>query len=98
LLDAETHPVGAPFGGMIGPSPARNVVIQAMIEIMVERLRRAATVAADFRRAPFVALLKTADAAEIAADATGKMRELNLQCRQVVEQAGIDETHRRRHQ
>ena len=98
FLDAEAHPVGAPLRGVIGPGPAGNVVIQPVIEIMVERFWRAAAVAVDFRRAPFVALLKAADAAEIAADAAGKMRELNLQRRQFVEQAGIDDAHRRRHQ
>src|ERR1700691_5526427 len=56
------------------------------------------SVAVDFRRAPFVALLKAADAAEIAADAAGKMRELDFERRQFVEQAGIDAPHRRRHQ
>src|SRR6202030_2923047 len=98
LLDAEAHPVRAPFGGVIGAGPAGDVVVEAMIEIMVERCRRAAAVAVDFRRAPFVALLKAADAAEIAADAAGKMRELDFQRRQFVEQARIDDAHRRRHQ
>jgi hypothetical protein len=42
--------------------------------------------------------LEAADAAAIAADAAGKMRKLNFQRRQFVEQAGIDEPHRRRHQ
>ena len=69
-----------------------------MIEIMVERPGAAGGRGAALRGAPFVALLKAADAAEIAADAAGEMRELNSQRRQFVEQAAIDQPHRRRHQ
>ena len=50
------------------------------------------------RGAPFVALLKPANAAEIAADTAGEMRELDLQVRQLIEQAAVDDPHRRGHQ
>src|SRR5271163_1671262 len=86
FLDAVADPVGAPFGGVIRPGPAGDVVIQPVIEIVVERQGRAPAVAADLRGAPLVALLKAADAAQIAADAAGEMRELDFQIRQFVEQ------------
>src|SRR6201987_4714532 len=54
--------------------------------------------ARQLRGALFSTRLKTADAAAIAADTAGEMRELNFQARQLVEQAGIDQAHRRRHQ
>ncbi len=79
LVEPEAHPVGAPFRGMIGPGPAGDIVIEPVIEIMVERLARLPAVARHGGGAPFVALLKAADAAEIAADAAGEMRELNPQ-------------------
>src|SRR5207248_5221812 len=91
-------PVPAKVGGLVRPGPAGDIVIQAMIEIMIEWLARLAAVAGEIRGAPFIARLKAADAAAITADAAGEMRELDLQRRQFVEQAGIDEADRRRHQ
>ncbi len=83
---------------MVGACPAGDIVEQPVVEIMVEWSRRPAAVAIDAHGAPFVALLETADTAEVAADAAGEMRELNAQVRQFVEQAAIDQPHRRRHQ
>src|ERR1700752_2888762 len=83
---------------MIGARPSGDVVEQALIEIMIERLLRLAAVARKPGGAPLAALLKAAGAAQITADAAGKVRELDAQGRQLVEQSGIDEPHRRGYQ
>src|SRR5262249_1345 len=98
LLKTEAHPVRAQFGGAVGPGPAGNVVIQPMLQVILERLPRASAMAGEVCGAPALARLKAANAAEIAADAAGKVRELDLQAGQFVEQAGIDQADRRRHQ
>src|SRR4029077_2737662 len=82
FLQTEAHPMRAKVGGVVRPGPAGDIVIQAMVEIMVERLARAAAVTDEIRGAPFVARLKAVDTAEIAADTAGEMRELDFQPRQ----------------
>src|SRR3954467_3336609 len=83
---------------MVGARPAGAIVEQAMLEVVVERLRRPAAVARDRRGAPLVALLETAHAPEIAAHAAGEMRELDIQMGQLVEQPAVDDADGGHHQ
>ena len=69
-----------------------------MLKIVVERLLRLATVARYRCRAPLVALLETADAAEVAADTTGEVGKLDVEVRQCVKQTAVDDAHGRNHQ
>jgi hypothetical protein len=69
-----------------------------MVEIVVKRLFGLTAMAWNFRRAPFLALLKSIDAPAITPDAAGEMREMDFERRQIVKQAGIDDTHCCRHQ
>ncbi len=83
---------------MIGSRPAGAIVIEPLFEIMIEGLGRTAVVALNVRRPPFVALLETAYATEIAPDSAGEMRELDIQVGQLVQQPGIDDLDGGRHQ
>ena len=58
LLKAELHPIGAPFGRVIGAGPTGDIVEQPLIEIVVKRLCRPPAVARDRGRGPFIALLE----------------------------------------
>jgi len=69
-----------------------------MLEIMVEWLARLAAMARDAGSAAFLPLLQRADARQVSPDAAAEMRKLNLQRRQLVEGAAVDDPHRRHHQ
>src|SRR5262249_46014957 len=69
-----------------------------LLEIMVERLLRLAAVPRQRGRTPLVALLKAADAPEVAADAAGEVGELDLQRWKLIEQPAVDDAHGRDHQ
>src|SRR5262249_26978397 len=83
---------------MVGPGPAGAIVEQPLLQIIVERSLWFAPMARNRGRAPLAALLEAADAPEIAPDAAGEMRELDLECGQLVEEAAVDEADRRHHQ
>src|SRR5262245_42335438 len=83
---------------MIGTGPAGTVVEQALLEVVVKRPRRLTPMARNRGGAPLVALLEPADATEIATDAAGKMGELDLQRRQLVQQSAVDDTDGCQHQ
>src|SRR5262245_19640281 len=83
---------------MVRPGPAGAIVEQPLFEIIIERPLRFASMPRNRGRAPLVALLKAADAPEIAADAAGEMRELDLQRRQLVEEPAVDDPDRRHHE
>src|SRR5262245_8607260 len=83
---------------MVGSGPAGAIVEQALFEIIVEWPLWFAPVPRDRGRAPLAALLEAADAPEIAADAAGEMRELDLERRQLVEEPAVNDADRRNHQ
>src|SRR5262245_7940923 len=83
---------------MVGSGPAGAIVEQALFEIIVEWPLWFAPVPRDRGRAPLAALLEAADAPEIAADAAGEMRELDLERRQLVEEPAVNDADRRHHQ
>src|SRR5690349_16433824 len=62
FLQAEAHPMAAEFGGAVRAGPAGNVVKQAVIKIMIERLSRPPAMARQAGGAPLLARLKAADA------------------------------------
>src|SRR5262249_18999605 len=91
LLQAPAPPPGAPPRAAGGPGPARAIVEQPFFEIIVERPLWFAAMPRNRGRAPLAALLEAADAPEIAPDAAGEMRELDLQRRQLVEKPAVDD-------
>jgi hypothetical protein len=69
-----------------------------MLQVVLERRFRLPTVPRESSGAALLPLLQGANARQVSADAAGKMRDLNLQAGQIVEQAAVDEPHRRHHQ
>src|SRR5215813_9619677 len=96
LREPHSHPVGAALGRAIGTRPPATIVKQSLPQVVVEQLPRLAAMTRNAGGAVFLPVLQPVNVRQIAADATGEMGELNLQRGELVEQATVDDAHRRR--